>query len=300
MNVTEHQIAYGTGTLTVRDYGGQGPAVILVHAAGFCALAWDQVGEALGGHVRAVALDLPGHGGSTAPMRRASDAWKAIIAVTEVLELTKPLLVGISQGSHACLAATIEEPDTFAGVVTFGGACVRSEENAEDEIAFYTSPQFTELLRQRFFFGSRGRTRKEAHALADHIAVRLAKDWRVIGFKGLREEIMYSIRSHPEGGWVNLPLPQTILAMISFEEGDRFYPAEKLFDRVRVPVVIVQLGDGLDREHANRERDLALENDLVTVRGLDAGDYPHYTRHHEVASIILETCGVTSRPAVAS
>lgn len=299
MNVTEHQIPYGTGTLAVRDYGGQGPAVILVHAAGFCALAWDQVAESLGGHVRAVALDLPGHGASTAPMRKASDAWQSIITTTEALDLSHPLLVGLSQGSHACLAATIAEPDMFAGVVTFGGACVRSEENAEDEISFYTSREFTDLLRQRFFFGVRGETRREANDLADHIVSRLAKDWRVIGFKGLREEILYSVRPHPEGGWVNLPLPATILKMISFEPGDRYYPAEKLYRRVTVPVLIVQLSDGLDREHANRERDLAVENDFVTVRGLDAGDYPHYTRHHEVAAIILETCSVTARPAVA-
>ena len=298
MNVTEHQIPYGTGVLNVRDYGGQGPSVVFVHAAGFCALAWDQVAEALGGRVRAVALDLPGHGASTAPMRTAADAWRSIVAVTEALELTHPLLVGLSQGSHACLAATLTRPEMFAGVVTFGGACVRSVENAEDEIAFYTSHAFADLLQQRFFFGVRGETRREADTLVDHIVVRLAKDWRVIGFKGLREEILYSLRPHPEGGWVNLPVPATILTMISFSPDDRFYPAETLYRRLTVPVLIVQLADGLDREHAGRERTLAVENDLVSVRGLDAGEYPHYTRHHEVAGIVLDACGVSARPGV--
>jgi len=300
VKVTEHEIPYGTGSLAVRDYGGQGPAVVLVHAPGFCAVAWDRVAEALGGQVRAVSLDLPGHGASTAPMRQAADAWESILTVTEALALTRPLLVSLGQGSHAALVATMVRPDGFAGVVTLGGACVRTEENTEDEISFYTSPEFAELLEQRFFFGVRGQTRREACQLIDHIVVRLAKDWRVIGFRGLRDELMYSIRPHPEGGWVNLPLPETILTMISFDPGDRFYPAENLYRRVSVPVLIVQLADGLDREHARRERDLAIENDLVTVRSLDAGEYPHYTRHHEVAAIILETCGVTARPAVAS
>lgn len=296
MIIREHEVPYGLGTVAVRDYGGDGPDVLLVHAPGFCAAAWDNVAESLKGDVHAYAIDLPGHGRSTAPMRRAYDAWKSILAVTEHLGLTNPLLVGLSQGTHSCLAATVEGPDVFSGVIALGGACVRSTESAADDVAFYTSPEFTEMLRYRFCFGFRGDTQKEANDLTDRLVAKLATDWRVVGFKGLREEIGYSLQPHPEGGWVNLPLPSTITTMLTIEQGKPYFPDQSMYRRIAVPVLIVQLAEGLDQEHAERERDLALENRLVSVRGLDAGEYPHYTRHNEVAAIILETCGLTMRP----
>lgn len=98
MIIREHEVPYGLGTVVVRDYGGDGPDVLLVHAPGFCAAAWDNVAESLKGDVHAYAIDLPGHGRSTAPMRRAYDAWKSILAVTEHLGLTNPLLVGLKPG----------------------------------------------------------------------------------------------------------------------------------------------------------------------------------------------------------
>ena len=72
MIIREHEVPYGLGTVVVRDYGGDGPDVLLVHAPGFCAAAWDNVAESLKGDVHAYAIDLPGHGRSTAPMRRAT------------------------------------------------------------------------------------------------------------------------------------------------------------------------------------------------------------------------------------
>lgn len=291
MNITRHEIPYGSGSLTVRDYGGDGASVLLVHSPGFCALSWDQVAESLEGHVRALAIDLPGHGASTAAMRRPEDAWRSVVAVSRAMELSSPLLVGLSQGVHTCLAATIEARDTFAGVVALGGSCVRSQDGALDEIAFYTSPQFKEMLRHRFAFGFSVETEREAEDLIEHMAARLATDWRVVGFKGLRDEMRYSIRPDPMGGgWVNLPTPETIQTTLGLDPESRYFPSEELYRHIDVPVVIVQLADGLDQELSQRERDLAIANDLVSVRGLDAGEYPHYTRHHEVAAIIRETC----------
>ncbi len=292
---------YGDGIVVVRDFGGSGPDVLFVHAPGFCAAAWDRVAAALEGKVHAYALDLPGHGGSTASARRPADAWNSILAVARHLDLS-PLLVGLGQGTHASLCAAIEDPELFTGVVALGGACARTEESAADDIAFYTSPQFRGSLRDRFYFGRTGTTVAEAELLMDRITAQLARDWRVVGFKGLREELRYSIRAAPDGsGWVNLPHPDTIIRLVSVETGDRLYPDERLYRRIRVPVCIVQLSDGLDAANAQRERALAHTHPLVSVRGLDSGEYPHYTRYQEVAAIVLETCemaqALEGRPA---
>lgn len=297
--IREHEVSYRNGAVVVRDYGGTGPSVLLVHGPGFCAAAWDTVAASLGDDVHAYAIDLHGHGKSTSTPRTAVDSWGSVLAVVRELGLSAPLLVGLGLGSHACLAASLEAPGEIAGIVTLGGACVRTQESAEDDIAFYASSQFAEMLRTRFFFGFRGHSTKEAETLVDRMIARLGTDWRVVGFKGLREEVRYSIRPAPDGdGWVNMPLPSTITTMVSMKVGDRHFPDQSLYRRIDVPVLIVQLADGLDQEHARRERDLAVEHPPVSVRALDAGEYPHYTRHNEVAAIILDTCGVTPRPAV--
>lgn len=295
--ITEHDVPYESGTVRVREYAGDGPAVIMIHGAGFCAPCWDPVVEHLDGRLHGYAIDLPGHGASTAKMRRASDAWRAVIAVTEHLGLASPLLAGLGQGSHAALCATIESRGSYAGVITFGGSCVRSRTSAEDDIAFYTSDQFKDVLARRFYFGSRGVGEEEARHLLDKMAARLPSDWRVIGFKGMLEEAKYSMRpfTGEEGGWINLPTPDTIITMLSVQVGDRLYPDESLYRHLDVPVLIVQLTEGLDQAHAERERQMARTNDLVDLRVLDAGEYPHYTRSDEMAHILLETCGVSRR-----
>lgn len=298
MSIQEHAIPYRDGHVVVREHPGEGPDVVLVHGPGFCAAAWDLVVETLGGAVHAYAIDLPGHGGSTASMRRPDDAWESVIEAVRHLDLPCPLLVGMGHGSQACVAASLEAGGLFAGIVALGGAYVRTTENALSEIEFYTSAQFRAQMRDRFFFGYRGRTDAEARTLIDHVVARLATDWRVVGFKGLREETAYSLRPHPDGdGWVNVPTPETITTMLSIPATHRYFPDERLLPRVDIPVEIVQLSNGLDAEHAGRERALAAQHEFITARALDAGDYPHYTRHKEVAAIVLEACGRMPRPS---
>lgn len=248
--------------------------------------------------MHAYAIDLPGHGRSSDPPQTAADSWDSVVAVVRELGPPAPLLVGLAQGSHACLAASLEAPEAIAGVVTLGGSCVRTHENAVDDIAFYTSPKFTELLDTRFFLGCRSRTRREIDTVIDGMIARLGRDWRVAGFKGLRDEVRASFQPAPDGdGWIKLPLPSTISTMLSMKPRDRYFPDHSLYDDIDVPVLIVQLTRTLERAHARQERDLAMEHPLVSVRTLDAGEYPHYTRTEEVAAIILKTCGVTPGPA---
>lgn len=298
MSTREHLVPFGSGHLTVRDHGGDGPDVLFVHAPGFCAAAFDRVAARLAGRVHAYAIDLPGHGGSTVEMRRPSDAWDAVVEATRRLGLSSTLLVGLGLGSHTCLAASIVAPASFRGVVTFGGACVQSTDRAEDDIAFYTSHDFVESLRTRFFFGARLDGPHEVADLVGLMTTKLATDWRVIGFKGLREEVQYSVRPAPDGeGWINRPTPASLRTMIALQRGDAFYPDMSLYRRVGVPVLIVQLSEGLDQANARQERDLARRNPLVSVCRLDSGEYPHYTRVEEMAQIVLAVSGADTRPA---
>lgn len=59
----------GQGGITIRalDWGGNGPPVVLLHPNGFCGGLYEPIAHPIRSKARPIAIDLRGHGGSTAP-----------------------------------------------------------------------------------------------------------------------------------------------------------------------------------------------------------------------------------------
>ncbi len=93
----------------VRDYGGDGPFLLLWHGSGLDATIW----EALIPHLtsfRVVAQDLPGHGRSSIPCLSVRDAIADGDAVVNDLRLGEPILAGLSVGGWAALHYAATRP----------------------------------------------------------------------------------------------------------------------------------------------------------------------------------------------
>ena len=97
------------GTLALRDSGGSGAPVLLIHGNSSCKEAFDPQFDApeLAG-LRLIALDLPGHGASTdAPNPESTYTFAgyaaAIETVLTALTISKPAVFGWSLGGHAAL-----------------------------------------------------------------------------------------------------------------------------------------------------------------------------------------------------
>jgi esterase len=108
--------------LVVRDSGGEGKPVVLVHGLGFGQRSWDRVAPRLSAEgVRVVTYDQRGHGASDASNDYSPPVFKRdLAAVLGTLELREPVLVGHSLGATIAIGYAAARGGT-AGVVCVDG-----------------------------------------------------------------------------------------------------------------------------------------------------------------------------------
>lgn len=107
----------GTGPLHWKDYGGQGPLMIMVHGLGGSIANWDVIGPRLTNRGRVVAIDLPGFGLSPPGRDWSLEAHRDAIANT-IEHLDAPaIVVGNSLGGLLAEMVAAERPDLVDGLV---------------------------------------------------------------------------------------------------------------------------------------------------------------------------------------
>lgn len=129
--------------LAVRDHGGSGSPVLLLHGLGGTLLHWDAVAPLLTGAHRVVSMDLRGHGLSgDGPWE-----WEAVLddvqAVIDHFGLDAPLIVGHSLGGMVAVRWALRHPDG-PGIVNLDG--LRSAETAPRYYAGIGHDELTALL----------------------------------------------------------------------------------------------------------------------------------------------------------
>lgn len=100
---------------------GSGPCSVFIHGALGSSLSWIyQLREAERIGVRALALDLPGHGGSEdlgLEQVRIEDYASVVRGFIQALGLERPLVVGHSMGGAVALSLAIDHPDLVGALV---------------------------------------------------------------------------------------------------------------------------------------------------------------------------------------
>jgi len=102
------------GPLHLLDWGGKGPAVLLLHGGALTARTWDFVCLALRHEWRLIALDLRGHGDSHwAEQYALEDYVGDVEAVIDSLGLERCHLVGMSMGGVVAAMTAHARPERF-------------------------------------------------------------------------------------------------------------------------------------------------------------------------------------------
>ena len=117
--ITRH-VDVGVVTLALDEWSaGSGRPVLFLHATGFSRGVWRPMAAALVDRCRPLALDLRGHGGSSAPpppyewSRMAED----VLAVAERERWSDLVIVGHSLGGGTGILAAIERPELVSALV---------------------------------------------------------------------------------------------------------------------------------------------------------------------------------------
>ena len=111
-----------TRCLVAADQSNAGPLTLLVHGSGGCADVWRPMLE-LFRHVRAMAVDLPGHGGSTGPRLGTAEEYAAFIdSLRASLGQSRVLVVGQSLGGAIAQRYALDYAGQCAGIVIANSA----------------------------------------------------------------------------------------------------------------------------------------------------------------------------------
>jgi len=114
---------------------------LFLHGIGGGRTNWLSQVQAVGGVMRAAALDLRGYGDSTLGARQSTvdDYCADILRVADRLHARRLVLVGLSYGSWIATSFAMRHPGMLAGLVLSGGCTGMSEAGPDEREAFRVS-----------------------------------------------------------------------------------------------------------------------------------------------------------------
>ena len=127
MTLTTLQLSDPYGTLSYRE-GGCGKPVVLIHGVGMQSAAWGPQIEALSDTHRVIAVDMPGHGGSSRLPEDAQlpDFVEWLRAALTALDLDRVGIAGHSMGALVAAGYAATYPEGMDRVALLNGVYCRS------------------------------------------------------------------------------------------------------------------------------------------------------------------------------
>ena len=146
---------YGGLRMHVRNWGGEGRPVALLHGLASTCRIWDFVAPILARHFSVIAVDQRGHGDSGKPEGGYDFASVSgdVAALLEARGIEKPVLVGHSWGADVALELAVARPGLLQGIVFVDGGTIDASaryDTLEDALAQMAPPDFRGVSREQF------------------------------------------------------------------------------------------------------------------------------------------------------
>ncbi|AGC45739.1 alpha/beta fold family hydrolase [Myxococcus stipitatus DSM 14675] len=113
-------------TLAYETWGEGSRPLVLLHGFTGNRASFQGLRPLMGRSVRAIAVDLPGHGATPLPERKGRDGFletvDALVALVDKLGVGTVDLLGYSQGARIALAAAVRAPDRFGRLIMESGS----------------------------------------------------------------------------------------------------------------------------------------------------------------------------------
>jgi (E)-2-((N-methylformamido)methylene)succinate hydrolase len=132
--MSEQHIDYtdrdGNQARTAYTRTGHGAPVVLIHGVGLQGTIWKPQVEALRASHEVIAVDMPGHGGSSLPPANASLSYyaDAILALLDALKIGRAHVVGHSMGALVATEFALTHPNRVASLVAMNAVFCRTPE----------------------------------------------------------------------------------------------------------------------------------------------------------------------------
>jgi 2-succinyl-6-hydroxy-2,4-cyclohexadiene-1-carboxylate synthase len=121
LGVERFDVETGDGLRLHVERAGDGPALLLLHGFTGSAESWAPLRATLGGRWTTIAVDLPGHGRSSAPDDPARYALPRVAddlaAVLDALAIERAAVLGYSMGGRTALHFALRHPARVAALV---------------------------------------------------------------------------------------------------------------------------------------------------------------------------------------
>ena len=146
---------YGGLRMHVRNWGGEGRPVVLLHGLASTCRIWDFVAPILACDFAVIAVDQRGHGDSGKPDHGYDFAsvGRDVAALLEGRGIERPVLVGHSWGADVALELAVTRPELLQGLVFVDGGTIDASaryDTLDDTLVQMAPPDFSGVTPKQF------------------------------------------------------------------------------------------------------------------------------------------------------
>ncbi len=146
---------YGGLRMHVRNWGGKGRPVVLLHGLASTCRIWDFVAPLLARDFAVIAVDQRGHGDSGKPEHGYDFAsvGRDVAALLEGRGIERPVLAGHSWGADVALELAAARPELLQGIVFVDGGTIDASaryDTLDDALAQMAPPDFSGVTVAQF------------------------------------------------------------------------------------------------------------------------------------------------------